>query len=82
MDWQQLDFPTRAGFIAAIMAVIGLIVPPIAITSAIVAVVFSGVGWRRSRRRGQANPVAKGCFLATTAIIVLVVVGSAIYSAA
>ena len=81
MNWQQLDFPTRAGFIAAVMALIGLIVPPLSITAAVVAIGFSGVGWQRSRKRGEANPVAKLVLLASAALIVLVVVGSAISAA-
>ena len=80
MNWQELDFPTRAGFIAGVMAVIGLIVPPLSIASAVVAIGFSGVGWQRSRTQGQANPVAKYVLLVSTALIVLVVVGNAIYS--
>lgn len=82
MDWQQLDVPTRVGFVATVMAVIGLIVPPIGVASAIVAIVFSGVGWRRARERGQTNPIALRCLIGSAALIVLVVVGNAIYSAA
>lgn len=81
MNWQQLDFPTRAGFIAGVMALIGLIVPPLSMAGAVVAIAFSGIGWQRSRKRGEANPVAKSVLLASAALIVLVVVGSAIYAA-
>lgn len=81
VNWPLLDFPTRAGFIAGVMALIGLIVPPLAIASAVVAIGFSGIGWQRSRKRGQVNLVAKSVLLASAALIVLVVVGNAIYAA-
>ena len=64
------------------MAVIGLIVPPLAMASAVVAMGFSGVGWRRSRQRDQANPVTRSVLLASARLIVLVVVGNAVYAAA
>ncbi len=82
MNWQELDFPTRAGFIAAVVAVVSLIVPPIFLVSTVVAVGFSGVGWQRSRQRGQANPVAKYVVLASAALIVLIVAGNLIYRTA
>jgi hypothetical protein len=64
------------------MAVVGMIVPPLGITSALVAMAFSGVGWRRSHQRGEANPVARFCLLGSLALVVLVVGGSALYGAA
>ncbi len=82
MNWQELDFPTRAGFIAGVMALIGLIVPPLAMASAVIAIGFSGVGWQRSRQRDDANPVARSVLLASALLIVLVVVGNAVYAAA
>ncbi|MEP1123644.1 MAG: hypothetical protein ABJH68_07120 [Ilumatobacter sp.] len=63
------------------MAVIGLILPPPAIASAVVVIGFSGVGWRRARQRDEANPVAGSVLLASALLIVLVVVGSSIYAA-
>ena len=82
MNWQELDFPTRAGFIAGVMALIGLIVPPLAMASAVIAVGFSSVGWQRSQQRDEANRVARSILLASALLIVLVVVGNAIYAAA
>ena len=82
MNWQALDFPTRAGFIAGVIAVLALIVPPLSIASAIVAVGFSGIGWQRSHQLEQPNPVAKVVVLVCVALIVLVVVGNVIYSLA
>lgn len=82
MDWQQLDVPTRAGVVASIMAVVGMMAPPLGITSALVAMAFSGVGWRRSHKLGHANPVARFCLLGSLALIVLVVGGNALYGSA
>jgi uncharacterized membrane protein YidH (DUF202 family) len=82
MDWKQLDFPTRAGLVATVMAILGVIVPPISVASALVAIAFSGTAVARARRRQQPNPVARLCLLASVALVVLIVVGSAIYSAA
>ena len=67
---------------AGVVAVVGVLVPPISLASALVAIVFSGIGWRRARRRGEANPVAKFCLAACVALVVVIIVGSAIYSAA
>ncbi len=64
------------------MAVLGVIVPPISLASAVVAIAFSGIGWQRARHRGEANPVAKFCFAGCLALVVVIIVGSAIYSAA
>ncbi len=82
MNWAQLDFPTRAGFVATIMAILGVLVPPVSVASACVAIAFSGFGWQRSRRRGESNRVARLCAIGCTAFVVLVVVGSAVYGAA
>ena len=82
MDWKRLDVPTRAGFVASVMAVLGVIVPPISLASALVAIAFSGIGWQRARRRGEANSVAKFCFAGCVVLVILVIVGNAIYSAA
>src|SRR5687767_7919889 len=40
--WKQLDFPTRAGLVATVMAVLGALIPPISVISALVAIAFSG----------------------------------------
>jgi hypothetical protein len=82
VNWAQLDFPTRAGFVATIMAVLGVLVPPVSVASACVAIAFSGVGWQRSRRRGEANLVARTCTIGCAALVGLIVVGSAVYGAA
>jgi hypothetical protein len=82
VNWAQLDFPTRAGFIATIMAILGVLVPPTGLASACVAIAFSGVGWQRSRRRGESNRVARRCAIGCTALVVFVVIGSAVYGAA
>ena len=82
VDWKQLDLPTRAGFVASVMAVLGVLVPPISLASALVAIAFSGVGWQRARHRGETNSVAKFCLAGCVALVVVVIVGSAIYSAA
>jgi hypothetical protein len=81
MNWRQLDLATRAGFIAGVMALIGSTVPPFSMASAVVSIGFSGVGWRRSRKRDEANPVAKSVLLASTALVVLVGIGNAISAA-
>ncbi|MGZ8748431.1 MAG: hypothetical protein ACXWZ2_15835 [Mycobacterium sp.] len=82
VNWTQLDFPTRAGFIATIMAILGVLVPPASVASACVAIAFSGFGWQRSRRRGESNRVARLCAIGCTALVVLIIVGSAVYGAA
>lgn len=64
------------------MAVVSLVVPPISLASALVAIAFSGVGWQRARHRGEANPVAKFCLAGCVALVGLVIMGNAIYSAA
>jgi len=80
MNWKELDVATRAGFIAGVVALVLLIVPPIALASALIAMGFSVVGWKRSHDSGDANPVAKWVVIASAALIVLVVAGSAIYA--
>ena len=81
MNWRELDFATRAGVVAAAMAVLGLVIPPLGLSSALVAIAFSSVGWRRSHRRGQPNPVALFCIAGCVALVIMVVGGSALYAA-
>lgn len=81
MDWAQLDVPTRAGFVAAVMAVLSLIIPPISLASAVVAVAFSAIGWQRSRRKGERNRMARLVVLGGLSFIALLVIGNVIYSA-
>jgi hypothetical protein len=80
VDWNRLDFATRAGVVASVMALLGMIIPPLGIASALVAIAFSAVGWRRAHSRGNANPVARFCLLGCLALIVLVIGGNAIYA--
>jgi uncharacterized membrane protein YidH (DUF202 family) len=81
MDWKQLDFPTRAGFVATVMAVLGVLIPPISVSSALVAIAFSATAVQRAHRRRQSNPVAKICLSVSAGLVALIVIGSAIYSA-
>ena len=80
MNWSQLDFATRAGVVASVMALLGVLVPPFGIASALVAIAFSAVGWGRAHRQGNPNPVARFCLLGCLALIVLVVGGNAVYA--
>jgi hypothetical protein len=82
MIWARLDGPTKSGVIATVLAVLGLAFPLLAVTSAVVAVACSGAALARSRRRDEANRVAQICLAISLGIIVLIVVGTAIYVAA
>ncbi|MGF1600300.1 MAG: hypothetical protein ACFCVK_25945 [Acidimicrobiales bacterium] len=79
--WQRLDFPTRAGVVATVLAVLGVLIPPIGVTSGVVAIVFSAVAAYRARGSRRSNPVAKICLAVSAGLIVLVVAGNAIYAA-
>lgn len=81
MPWQQLDFPTRAGVVAAVIAVLGVLLPPISVASGVVSAVFSGIGLRRASRSGQRNRTAQICLAVSVGLVVLIVVGNAIYAA-
>ena len=81
VDWRQLDFPTRAGFVAVVIAVLGVLVPPISVTIAVVAIAFSGTAVSRAHRRRERNRVALLCLAVSVGLIILIVVGSAIYAA-
>jgi hypothetical protein len=81
VEWKQLDFPTRAGLVATVMAVLGALIPPISVMSALVAIAFSGTAVQRARRRRQSNPVARLCLVVSVAVVALIIVGSAIFSA-
>ncbi len=81
MDWKQLDFPTRAGLVATVVAIVGVVIPPISVMSALVAVAFSATAVRRARRRRQSNPVARLCLVVSGALVALIILGNAIYSA-
>jgi hypothetical protein len=80
MDFKQWDFPTRAGFVASVMAILGVFIPPIGVASAMVAVAFSGTAWLQARRAGESNPVARLCCIGCAALIAVVIIGNAIYA--
>lgn len=80
MDWQLLDLPTRVGLVATVIAVLAVVVPPVSVASALVAVAFSGAAVRRARGGGRQNRVAGYCLTVSIGLLVLVVVGSAIYA--
>lgn len=80
VDWKQLDFPTRAGLVATVMAVLGALIPPISVMSALVGTALSGTAVHRAHRRRQPNPVARLCLVVSVALVVMIIVGSAIYS--
>jgi hypothetical protein len=82
VDFKQLDFPTRAGLVASVTAILGVLIPPISVASALVAIAFSGTAWWRAHQRGEANPVARLCLLGCVALVTLIIVGSALYNAA
>ena len=63
------------------MAVLGALIPPISVMSALVAIAFSGTAVQRARRRRQSNPVAQLCLVVSVAVVALIILGSAIYSA-
>jgi membrane-anchored protein YejM (alkaline phosphatase superfamily) len=81
MDWSQFDIPTRVAVVAAVVALLGLVIPPISLASAVAAVGFSAWAWQRSRSRGESNRAARLVCLGGLAFIALVVAGNAIYSA-
>lgn len=81
VDLKQFDFPTRAGLVASVMAILGVLIPPISVTSALVAIAFSGTAWHRARRRGESNPVARFCLFGCGALVVFIIVGNALYGA-
>ena len=81
MDWKQLDFPTRAGFVATVMGVLGALIPPLGVASALVAIAFSGTAALRARRRRRPNPVARLCLVVSIAVVLVILLGSAAYDA-
>lgn len=81
MDWRRLDFPTRAGFVATVMAVLAVVIPPVSVVSSVVAIAYSKTAVGRARRAGSANRVAVACLAVSAGMLVLIVIGSAIYAA-
>ena len=80
MDWRQLDLPTKVGLVATVLAVLGVVLPPIGVSSALVAIAFSGTAVYRAHRVGTRNRAALLCLAVSSGLVVLVVVGSAIYA--
>jgi hypothetical protein len=80
MDWRGLDLPTKAAVVATAMAVLGALVPPLGVASAVVGAACSAVAVSHARRRGERNRVALICLVVSLAVVVLVVVGNAIYA--
>jgi hypothetical protein len=81
VDWRQLDFPSRAGLVATVLAILGVVVPPISVASALVAIAFSGTAVHRAHRGGTRNRVALLCVGVSVGLVVVVVVGNVIYAA-
>jgi hypothetical protein len=81
MAWRQLDVPTRVGVVATVIAVSGASIPPLGVASAVVAIGFSATAVLRGRRRNQSNRVALICLVVSIGLIVLIIIGNAIYAA-
>jgi uncharacterized membrane protein YidH (DUF202 family) len=81
VDWAQLDLPTRAAFVATVIAVIAVVVPIFSVASSVVAVTYASVALTRARRRGEPNAVARWCLVAAVALVVVLVVGNLVYGA-
>lgn len=81
MGWPQLDTASRVGLVATVAAVLGLLVPPVGVVSAVAGGAFSGVAAYRARQSGSRNGVALACAAVSVAVILLLIVGSAIYAA-
>ena len=82
MNWQDFDVPTRVAVIATGTAVVALIVPPLFVLSALVAIGFSIVSWRRANARGDSTLAPKVLLLFNMALIALVMAGTIIYAIA
>ena len=81
MEWKRLDLLTRTAFVATVIAVLGVVVPPVSLVGAVVAIACSGAAVVRARRSATENRVAVWCLRVSIGLVVLVVVGSAIYAA-
>ena len=81
MDSRPLDSLTKAGLIAAVLAVPAILIPPIGVACALVALACSGAALYRARRAGARNRVALLSLAGSAGLIVLVLIGSAIYAA-
>ncbi len=80
VDWRSLDVPTRVGLVATVVAVVLLIVPPLSVASALVAIVFCAVGARRARSAAESNRTASRCLAISSVLVVVVVAGNVLYA--
>jgi hypothetical protein len=88
MAWRQLDVPTRVAVVATVLAVPGVVVPPVGVACAIVAATFAAVGVARVRRShgrpseasSEQRLVALICLGVSLALIVLLVAGNVFYA--
>ncbi len=81
MNWQQLEPSTKAAVVATVAAVVTALVPPISMAIAVLAIVISGTAVIRHRGDQVQQRVARTCLVASTTLVALVVIGSAIYAA-
>ena len=81
MNWQQLERGTKAAVVATVAAIVTLLVPPISMAIALLAIVLSGTAVIRYRGDHVQQRVARTCLDASTTLVALVIIGSAIYAA-
>ena len=72
---------TKAGLVATGLAAPAVLIPPIGVACALLAMACSGAAVYRARRAGARNRVALLSLAVSTGLVVLVVIGSAIYAA-
>ena len=80
--WKELDSLSRAAVVAAVAAVVLLVVPPLSVLTAAVAAILSALALRSARSSGAATRTQGICLAASLGLIVVVVVGSALYAGA
>lgn len=81
VDGRPLDALTKAGLVAAVLAVPTLLIPPIGVACTLVAIACSGAAVYQARRAGVRNRVALLSLAVSAGLVVLVLIGSAIYAA-
>ncbi|MGE0879268.1 MAG: hypothetical protein AB7L13_08945 [Acidimicrobiia bacterium] len=81
MPSPPIDVLSRVGSIATVLAVVALVVPPFSVAIGLVALGFSAAALRRARRRGVPNRLATICLTVSGGLVVVVIAGSALYSA-
>ena len=79
--WSASDGLTRAAAVATGAAVVLLVIPLFSAVAALVGAIIAGVAVRRARRSGIANRAATWCLALDGAILAVLVVGNAVYSA-